>query len=328
MTTPEAIEHPTNNEQPFSILPKTVPTFYFIGVTTGKSSIQRVFPLWMKELGRPEIVLEGVDRKIHDAPEAYRQTVVQIKYDPLSPGGLVTTHKIDLLNAARDLFEYLDPYAQICGEISSISKKDGRLEGHARDPISSGLSLDAIIGEGYFGRSGGEVLCFGAGGSAVATLLHLINKKDPADRPRRFIMVNRSQGRLDSARRMVEQVQTDIQVEYICNSDPRVNDAWMARMPARSIVINATGMGKDTPGSPITDEGLFPLHGIAWEFNYRGELDFLHQALAQRESRDVLVEDGWLYFIHGWTQVIAQVLHIEITPQLLEQLKSVAKTVR
>ncbi len=326
MTTQEAMRHST--DETFPILPKTVPTFYFIGVTTGKSSIQRVFPLWMEELGCPEIVLEGVDRKIHDAPEAYRQAVAQIKYDPLSPGGLVTTHKIDLLNAARDLFDYLDPYAQICGEISSISKKDGRLEGHARDPISSGLSLDAIIGKDYFGRTGGEVLCFGAGGSAVATLLHLINKVDPADRPRRFVMVNRSQGRLEGARAMVETQRTDIQVEYIHNSDPRVNDALMAKMPSYSIVINSTGMGKDTPGSPVTNEGLFPRNGVAWEFNYRGELEFLHQALAQREARGVTVEDGWLYFIHGWTQVIAQVLHLEITPQLLERLKSVAETVR
>jgi shikimate 5-dehydrogenase len=315
-------------EESFPIVHKTIPTFYFIGVTTGKSSIRRVFPLWMQELGRAEIALEGIDCKIHDSPQAYRQAVAQIKFDPLSPGGLVTTHKIDLLVAARDLFDYLDPYAQICGEVSSISKCDGRLEGHAKDPISSGLSLDAILEPGYFGRTGGEVLCFGAGGSAVATLLHLINKPDPGDRPGRFVMINRSQGRLESARGMVEQVRTDIQVEYVHNSDPRVNDQWMARMPPGSLVINATGMGKDTPGSPVTNDGLFPLNGIAWEFNYRGELDFLHQALAQRAARGLFVEDGWLYFIHGWTQVVAQVLHIELSPELLARLKAAAETVR
>ena len=127
--------------------------------------------------------MEGVDCKIHDDPEAYRQAVAQIKYDPLSLGALVTTHKIDLLDAARDMFDYLDPYAEITGEVSSISKLEGRLEGHAKDPITSGLSLDAIIDKDYFGRTGGDVLSFGAGGSAIATLLHLINKKDKGDRP-------------------------------------------------------------------------------------------------------------------------------------------------
>lgn len=312
----------------YTIVTKTTPTFYFIGVTTGKSSIMKVFPLWMRELGRPEIVIEGVDLKIHDEPQAYRQAVAQIKYDPLSLGALVTTHKIDLFQAARDMFDYADPYAQICGEVSCISKRNGQLEGHAKDPITAGLSLDAIIGKGYFGRTGGHVLCFGAGGSAVATLLHLINKPDAADRPRRFVVVNRSQGRLDSMKAMVEQLKTDIEVEYICNQDPVRNDAIMAAMPPYSIVINATGMGKDIPGSPITDAGLFPLNGIAWEFNYRGELDFMHQALAQVEARNIRVEDGWLYFLHGWTQVVAQVLHIDLDEALFQRLAAVAESAR
>jgi shikimate 5-dehydrogenase len=313
---------------PYPIVKKTVPTFYFIGVTTTKSSIMKVFPEWMKVLGRQEVIIEGIDLKIHDTADAYRQAVFQIKFDEMSLGALVTTHKIDLLTASRDMFDYLDPYAMICDEVSSISKLNGRLEGHAKDPITAGLSLDAIIGDGYFGRTKGDVLCFGAGGSAIATLLHLINKPDAADRPRRFVMVNRSQGRLDHARDMVKDLTTDIQVEYICNADPEANDKLMDGMAPFSIVINATGMGKDTPGSPITDNGLFPKNGIAWEFNYRGELDFMHQALRQVESRQIKVEDGWLYFVHGWTQVVAQVLHVDLDQTLFDRLNAAANSVR
>jgi shikimate dehydrogenase len=315
-------------QQQFDIVTKTVPTFYFIGVTTSKSSIMRVFPLWMQILNRPDVVIEGVDLKIHDTPQAYRAATAQIKFDLLSLGALVTTHKIDLYVAARDLFEYLDPFAQICGEISSISKHHGQLEGHAKDPITAGLSMDSIIDKGYFGRTGGEVLIFGAGGSAVATILHLINKQDAADRPKKVILVNRSEARLLSARAMVEKKQTDIHVEYIHNMDPLKNDAIMLALPDYSFVINATGMGKDIPGSPITNAGQFPQHGVAWEFNYRGELDFMHQALAQVASRDVKVEDGWLYFVHGWTQVIAQVLHLDLTPELFKRLDEAAASVR
>lgn len=312
----------------YKIIPKQVPTFYFIGVTTGQSSIMKVFPLWMQELGRPEVVIEGIDHKIHDEPEAYRATVAQIKEDPMSLGALVTTHKMDIYSAAYDMFDYFDPYAQITHEISSISKLDGRLEGHAKDPITAGLSMDAFVAPGYFGRTGGHVLIFGAGGSSVATVLHLINKEDKADRPEKIIVVNRSQPRLDHMREMVSQLDTDIEVEYILNNDPVRNDAIMARLPEGSIVINATGMGKDTPGSPVSDDGLFPMHGMAWEFNYRGELDFLHQALRQKEARHLYVEDGWVYFVHGWTQVIAQVLHFEITPELFQRLSDVAASTR
>jgi shikimate 5-dehydrogenase len=317
----------TMSEQ-FKIETKSQPTFYFIGVTTGSSSINKVFPLWMDVLGRPEIVLEGVDCKIHDDPEVYRQAVAQIKYDPNSLGALVTTHKIDLYNAAKDMFDYFDPYSQITGELSSISKRDGRLEGHAKDPITAGLSLDHIIEPGYFGRTDGDVLCLGAGGSAVATLLHLINKPDDADRPAHFICINRSQARLDHMREMVENLDTDIKVDYICNDDPRVNDQYIGELPDGSIVINATGMGKDHPGSPITDDCVFPYNGIAWEFNYRGELDFMHQALRQTESRNLRVEDGWVYFIHGWTAVIFQVLGLEMTPELFDRLDKAAATTR
>jgi shikimate 5-dehydrogenase len=307
----------------YTVVRKPQPTFYFIGVSTGKSSIMKVFPLWMRELGRPEIVIEGVDLKLHDTREAYRQAVAQIKYDPNSLGALVTTHKIDLLDAARDMFDYLDRYAEICGEVSSISKRDGNLEGHAKDPITAGLSMDALLGPQYFARTGGDVLCFGAGGSAVATALHLIGKPG-GDRPERMVVVNRSQPRLDSMRAMVANLKSPIAFEYFCNEDPRENDRILASMPPGTVVINATGMGKDRPGSPITDECLFPEKSIAWEFNYRGELQFMHQALAQVESRDVKVEDGWLYFLHGWTQVIAQVLHIDITPDLFERLAQLA----
>ncbi len=308
-------------------LPQTRPTMYFIGVTTTKSSIMRLFPLWAKELGRPEVVLEGVDLKLHDDPENYRRVVERIKYDPLSLGALVTTHKINLLTAAHDLFDYLDAYATTCREVSCISKREGRLEGHAKDPITSGMSLDALLGPGYFGRTGGEILCLGAGGSATAMVLDLAHKPDPADKPRRIIIVNRSEGRLRHLREMVSSLNAGIEFEYYCHTDPRRNDELMSRLTPGSLVINATGMGKDLPGSPVTDAGVFPERGIAWELNYRGDLDFLHQALARRESRALTVEDGWLYFLHGWTQVIAQVLHVDVGGVVFDRLAELAAAI-
>jgi shikimate 5-dehydrogenase len=308
----------------YQIAAKPKPTFYFIGVTTTKSAIMKVFPLWTKELGRPEVVIEGVDLKLNDTVEAYRQALVQIKYDLNSLGGLVTAHKINLYEAAHDLFEYLDPYAQICGEVSSISKREGALDGHAKDPISAGLSLDAVLGEHYFGRTGGEVISFGSGGSTTAIALHFINKSSAKDRPRRFVVVGNTARSLERLERTLTGQQSDIIFEYILNDDPQRNDAILENMPLASIIINATGMGKDLPGSPITDQGIFPEKSIAWELNYRGELAFMHQAQAQSDTRQVRVEDGWLYFLYGWTQVIGQVYHQEITGDRFKRLASIA----
>ena len=262
------------------LIPRSVPTMYFVGVTTGKSSIMKVFPKWSDVLGIGAHIV-GYDCPIHGPAEDYLAIVRHIKADPLSMGALVTTHKIDLLTATRYEFDYLDPYALLCGEISSISKRHGTLRGHAKDPISSGLSLEAFVPRGHWGRTGGHVLCLGAGGSAVAISVYLAGLADKADRPQKFIAVNRSPGRLDALREIVRQLNTDIEFEYILNEDPVENDAIMAQLPAGSMVINATGMGKDRPGSPVTNDAIWPQDGLVWELNYRGELDFMHQA---RES--------------------------------------------
>lgn len=316
----------TRSEYPIET--REVPTFFFVGVTTAESSIMRVFPRWMKALGRHEIVMEGIDHPLHDDPASYRRTVAQMKYDPLSLGALVTSHKIDVLEAAADMFDCLDPYARVTGEVSCISKMNGLLEGHAKDPITAGLSIDAIVGQEYFSRSGGHVMIIGAGGSGMAISLHLINKEDPGDRPERVVVINRSRPRLEKLREMVGELKTDITFDYVLNDDPQRNDDIMAELPDGSIVINATGMGKDRPGSPVTNEGQYPRKGIAWEINYRGELDFWHQAMAQRESRNLIVEDGWLYFLYGWTEHISQVLDIDIDEETFNRLAELAEGLR
>ena len=322
-------------EQDFFIVQQNAPTMYFIGVTTGQSSIMRLFPLWAEVLGLNHAQLIGVDLPLHAAPEQYRRAVVQIKNDPLSLGALITTHKIDLFQTASDMFDSLDRYAQLCQEVSCIVKRDGPdksgLYGYAKDPINSGLALQQFITPGYWGRSGGEVLCLGAGGSGTAITVNLLTLTAPGNRPRRLVIVSRNQPALDKLRAIVEQLPATIEITYILNEDPHKNDQLMAELPPGSLVINATGMGKDRPGSPITDQGVFPLHGIAWELNYRGKLDFLQQARAQQEQRHLNVQDGWRYFIFSWLDHIAEVFHIRVTrghDQLAEQLAEKAEMIR
>jgi len=65
-----------------------------------------------------------------------------------------------------------------------------------------------------------------------------------------------------------------------------------------------------------------------WELNYRGELDFLHQAERQQASRQLQVEDGWRYFIHGWAVVMERVFEIEIDDSGLTRLAAVSESER
>ena len=297
---------------PGELTPGRSRTLYFVGVTTGRSMIQRVFPRWARRLGLDDAVLCGIDVPVHASPEVYRHIVDFIRRDPLSLGALVTTHKIDLFHACEDQFDTIDPHARLMGEVSCLSKDGDALVAHAKDPISSGLALDAFVPQGHWERTGAEVLSIGAGGSTIAISWYLSQMSRGADRPARIIVSNRSTARLDKIAAVRDGMGTDTPFEFLLAPHPQDNSEVVNRLPAGSLVINATGLGKDAPGSPLAGTESFPEGGLAWDLNYRGDLVFLDQARAQQANRNLVVEDGWIYFLHGWTQVIAEVFHVDI----------------
>lgn len=303
----------------------TQPTIYFIGVTTGSSSIMKVFPRWAKALDLKDAVIKGIDFKPHSAPEEYREAVQFIKEDPLSMGALVTTHKIDLYNSCKDLFDYIDPFAEQLGEISCISKLEGSFRAHAKDPISSGLALEAFVPDNYWKDYGGEVLLLGAGGASLAMSVYFTQKKFGDNVPKKITIANRSLPRLEEAKRILENLNEKTEFAFVLNPVPAENDKTLAALPPHSLVVNATGLGKDGPGSPLTDACSFPQDSLVWEINYRGDLVFMDQAKAQQEEKRLVVEDGWIYFIHGWTQVVAEVFHTPIEGEILEHLSEIAR---
>ena len=295
-----------------SYYPATRPTFYFIGVTTGQSSIMKVFPAWAEYLGLGDVEIKGIDFPVHDMPEKYREAVNFLKNDPLSLGALVTTHKLDLFQACQDMFDVIDPHATLMAETSCISKKDGKLICKAKDPISSGLSLDGFLPKDHFANTGAELFSMGAGGSTIALTWHLMQEIHGENRPKRIVVSNRSQPRLIHIQKIHESLGSNIPIEYRLVKTAQDNDEILASMAMGSVVINATGLGKDSPGSPLSNAANFPKNAIIWELNYRGDLIFLDQAKAAKAAQGLQIEDGWTYFIHGWTQVIAEVFSIEI----------------
>jgi shikimate dehydrogenase len=84
-------------------------------------------------------------------------------------------------------------------------------------------------------------------------------------------------------------------------------------------------MGKDRPGTPVAPDARFPEDAAVWELNYRGELEFLRQARAQP---GLLVEDGWRYFIYGWTAVMEEVFQRPIGEGDVDRLGEIAEFAR
>jgi shikimate dehydrogenase len=297
--------------------------FFFIGVSTRGSSIMKIFPRWRGALGLGDVEITGRDLPLGAPADAYRAIALELRDDPEAAGALVTTHKIALYRAASDLFADIDHYGELCGEVSCIARRDGRLRGWAKDPISSGRALAELVEPGHFERSGAHVLCMGAGGAGTAIMVHLLSRGP--DRPRSVTITDRDVARLQHVSTIVRRAGVDIAVHYVQDAD---HDRLLTALPPRSLVINATGMGKDLPGSPIGDGALFPEGGVVWELNYRGDLGFLRQARAQQRERELVVSDGWRYFIFGWTAVIEEVFRRPISDADLNLLADEAEFAR
>lgn len=296
----------------------------FLGVTTGSSSIMRVFPRWAKILDLPTSTLEGCDIPLDAEAERYRREVLAIRDDPAHRGALVTTHKMALFQAAADLFDGLDEFARACGEISSISKRGDRLHGHAKDPVTAGLALEEFLPvDAFDGRR--EAIVLGAGGAGLALSWLLAERED---RPRRIVVTDTEESRLAHLRAVHARRGTPEVLLETVRADDASTAALLDGAPAGSLVVNASGLGKDRPGSPVPQGARFPRGAYVWEFNYRGSLEFWHQARAQAEARGLHVEDGWRYFLHGWSQVIVEVFDLDLTPALLEELAEAAQGVR
>ena len=295
----------------------------FIGVSTSGSSIFELFPRWAEILGI-DASIEGYDVQLGAPPDAFREAVEHIAGDPSAPGALVTTHKIDVYRHAGELFEKLDTNARLCREISCISKRNGALVGHAKDPITAGRTLSEFLPRDHWAR-GAHVLCLGAGGAGTAIALHLAGG-EPA--PKEVVATDTDAGRLETLRSALGELGASSKVRLEHVSSVEENDMLLEGLPPRSLVVNATGLGKDAPGSPVSDGAVFPENGLVWELNYRGDLRFCAQARRQQDDRRLEIHDGWRYFLHGWSEVIAEVFHLELTPERFDQLAEAAESQR
>jgi shikimate dehydrogenase len=303
--------------------------FYFIGVSTGRSKIMQVFPLWIEALGLPETKIKGYDIAVNGPAREYRAIVEHIKEDENVLGALVTTHKIGILKAAGDLFDYLDPSAEIFNEISSISKRDGQLRGHAKDPVTVGLALESFLPKDYWlNRPDAQVFIIGAGGSGIALSAYLMKKVHKKNVPSKIIISNRRIARLEHCKEVHGKIEKTTHVEYVPVIEHHTNDQIVHNLPEGSLIVNATGMGKDRPGSPLSDSVEFPEHGYIWEFNYRGSLGFLHQAVMQKDKKHLHIEDGWAYFIYGWNCVICEVFDVYISCEDIARMGKIAAPLR
>lgn len=304
--------------------PAAVPTMYFVGVTTGSSAINSVFRTWRPLLGIENAELVGIDLPLDADPEDYRAVVRFIDGDANSRGALVTTHKLRLYDANRDAFSRVNDDARELAEVSCLVSEVGGIAGLALDTVTSDLALRAITTS----VAGRDVLLMGAGGAALALASHL-SSLSAAHAPARVIVTDVRQRSLAALEALVAG-HGAVGWEFMLLTESDSHDALLASCAPGALVVNATGKGKDRPGSPLTDDAVFPYGALCWDFNYRGSLEFLAQARAQAADRSLQVHDGWVYFVHGWTRAIAEVFSLTIPTEgpEFDRISEAARAVR
>ena len=205
---------------------------------------------------------------------------------PVSLGALVTTHKIDLYHACLDQFDAIDRHARLHGrdELPVEARRPARLPRQGPDLFGPGARRLPARSPFRADRRRGVL----DGRRWVDDRAHLASHATGPrrDRPTRIVVSNRSPARLEEIRRIHAELGSGVPTEYVLAAPtPRDNDAVLASFEPGSLVINATGLGKDAPGSPADRRRRgFPNTRIAWDLNYRGELVFLDQARAQQPA--------------------------------------------
>ena len=87
-------------------------------------------------------------------------------------------------------------------------------------------------------------------------------------------------------------------------------------------------MGKDRPGSPISADATVSTERHRLGVQLPRAAGFPAAGTPAAVERQLHVEDGWRYFIHGWTQVIAEVFDIDMPRRTVDELGHVAASLR
>lgn len=304
------------------------PLYLFIGISTSGSRVHEIFPRWAP-LVAPSAVLKGVDLPDSAPADDFRRLVIAMRENPRVCGAVITSHKLRLFRAVGDLLDHVDPLVGITHEINSLDTRGGQVAGYARDAQSLDIVLDTT-GSGT-PRPTRAVTCIGAGGSAIALMLAMgldipatmhsgAAVARVAGRSRGPLRIlGRRQAALDEIQDVRERAQLEsMDVKLILAVTPDDVATHLRQTPATGIIANATGLGKLGPGSPVPDPSAFPPDTLAWDFNYRGPLTFLDQA----RQAGVQIEDGWDYFVAGWSAALAAITGQELTPALFEKFRA------
>lgn len=307
------------------------PLILFLGIDTRGSLAHRLFDRWATLLGRPW-TLRGIDLPADTASETYHRLVANMAGNPAVHGAVVTAHKLRLYRACVADLSWQDSLVSLTHEVNALATNAGVI-GYARDAIALTAVLPTLVQSSSADGLGHlQVLCLGSGGAATALLLALhldagggADPRPRLDRPAHVTFADTNRQALRDLRAVGIRAGVDpswLSLVHVPNPEDR--DALLSGVRTPALVVNATGLGKDVPGSPVTDRARFGPDMLAWDLNYRGALSFLGQAATWGSP----TLDGWDYFIAGWASALAAIAGTRFSGDLLAQFNQIAASDR
>ncbi len=297
--------------------------FAFVGVTTRSSAVVGLFRAWCDILG-VNWTLVHWDLAVDSPPNAYDRIVADFRsLDVL--GGLVTTHKANLFSSKWRAFDLLEPLSTILNEIGVVFKREGELCGGVSDVESGSVILASLTSSKVWLEGNRHAYILGAGGAGLAALWNLGYRG--VGEAKQITIVDPDPYRREMAKRISSDSSFLCHVTVTAGVDGQA-DECINGSEHGSLVINATGLGKDRAGSPVSSEFVFPCAATVWDFNYRGELEFLKLAESQAALRGLVIHDGFDYFACGWSFVMSRVAGRPWSLEVFSQFLSVAAAAR
>lgn len=300
----------------------------FLGVSTGASLVHSVFAHWADCLGKP-LVLESHDLPLNANPEVYRQFVSSMRKGyPGIGGALITSHKAAIFDSAANLFNRITPLALRLGEIGMVYWRNNEMVADANDPLSTQQVGRRLLSESSSWVNGSRsAIILGGGGAGVALANTLVT--DNIIGCRSIIITEVNRFRIEKLKGLIDSWNSQIPIQILQVTNTA--DDIVANAGLGSLIANATGMGKDRPGSPVSANVVFPERSFIWEFNYRfvkqSSPTFLEIASRQMNQNYLTIEDGWDYFIWGWLGVMSNVLGLH-SIDFHDGFAAVAKSIR
>lgn len=265
---------------------------YYVGITAHASAGARCLPLWSEAMSLPIRLV-----CVNAPPGSSRDALLSLlRSDESAVGALFTGHKAEL---GRDLGGYASVTNDVrrLNEVGTLRVKDGGLHASAHDVAASRHVIEDFLGHALWQHGGRQAVVLGAGGAGLAVATELA--RHPA--VERVVITEASAERQREVRRILATEPAGARIELLAAS--LNNDVVAAALPG-ALVVNATGMGKDVPGSPLTEGTPLPARSLFWELNYRGERPFLTRVRAAAADSGGRAADGWDFFVRSWYEAL------------------------